>query len=131
MKAIRVHACGEPEVMRYEEVPKPSPGAAESLVSLEAIGLNSIDVYHRTALYPLALPFTPGLEGAGTVEAVGEGREGGESRGPHGLRLRAGILRGVRGRAGGGARETAGRGGRQIRLRIERTCRVLRLFLHL
>lgn len=73
MKAIRVHACGGPEALRYEEVPKPAPKAGEALVKLEAIGLNYIDVYHRAGLYPLALPFTPGLEGAGTVEAVGEG----------------------------------------------------------
>jgi NADPH2:quinone reductase len=73
MKAIRVHAYGGPEQLRYEEVPTPKPGVGEALVKVEAIGLNYIDVYHRTGLYPGVLPFTPGLEAAGVVEAVGEG----------------------------------------------------------
>lgn len=73
MKAIRVHAYGEPEQLRYEEVPTPKPGIGEALVKVEAVGLNYIDVYHRTGLYPGVLPFTPGLEAAGVVEAVGEG----------------------------------------------------------
>lgn len=76
MKAIRVHAYGGPEALRYEEVPTPKPGAGEALVKVEAIGLNYIDVYHRTGLYPGALPFTPGLEAAGVVEAVGAGVKG-------------------------------------------------------
>jgi NADPH2:quinone reductase len=73
MKAIRIHEYGGPEKLRYEEVPTPAPKAGEALVKVEAIGLNYIDVYHRTGLYPGALPFTPGLEAAGVVEAVGEG----------------------------------------------------------
>ncbi len=73
MKAIRIHEYGGAEKLLYEEVPTPRPGAGEALVKVEAVGLNYIDVYHRTGLYPGALPFTPGLEAAGVVEAVGEG----------------------------------------------------------
>jgi NADPH:quinone reductase len=71
MKAIRVEVYGGAENLIYAEVDKPSPKAGEALVKLEAIGVNFIDVYHRTGLYPLPLPFTPGTEGAGIVEAVG------------------------------------------------------------
>lgn len=71
MKAIRVYQYGGPEVLRYEEVPVPEPGAGQARVKIEAIGVNFIDVYQRTGLYPLALPFTLGREGAGTVDAVG------------------------------------------------------------
>ena len=73
MKAIRVAALGGPEVLRLEEVATPAPGAGQARVKVEAAGLNYIDVYHRTGLYPNALPFTPGLEGAGTVEEIGAG----------------------------------------------------------
>ncbi len=71
MKAVRVSQAGGPEVLHYEEVPDPQPGAGEVLVKIEAIGLNYIDTYHRTGLYPLDLPFIPGLEAAGTVKTVG------------------------------------------------------------
>jgi NADPH2:quinone reductase len=71
MKAIRVHETGGPEKMLYEDVPTPSPGPGQALVRVQAIGLNFIDVYHRTGLYKLALPFTPGMEAAGVVDAVG------------------------------------------------------------
>ena len=71
MKAIRVEAYGGPENLIYAETDKPAPKAGEALVKIEAIGVNFIDVYHRTGLYPLPLPFTPGTEAAGTVEAVG------------------------------------------------------------
>lgn len=71
---IRVHETGGPEVLRHEEYEVPEPGPGEALVRHEAIGLNFIDVYFRTGLYKApALPFTPGMEGAGIVEAVGEG----------------------------------------------------------
>jgi NADPH2:quinone reductase len=70
MKAIRVEAYGGAENLIYAEVDKPAPKAGEALLKLEAIGVNFIDVYHRTGLYPLPLPFTPGTEGAGIVEAV-------------------------------------------------------------
>jgi NADPH2:quinone reductase len=72
-KAIRIHKHGGPEVLKWEEVDPGQPGPGEALVRHEAVGLNFIDVYHRTGLYPLpALPTTPGLEAAGVVEAVGE-----------------------------------------------------------
>ncbi len=71
MKAVRVSQSGGPEVLHYEDVPDPSPGTGEALVKTEAIGLNYIDTYHRTGLYPLDLPFIPGLEAAGIVKAVG------------------------------------------------------------
>lgn len=70
MKAVRVHAPGGPEALRYEDVPEPRPKAGEAVVRVEAAGLNFIDVYHRTGLYKAALPLTLGQEGAGTVLAV-------------------------------------------------------------
>ena len=73
MKAIVIQSCGGPEVLAYQDTETPKPKAAEALVRLEAIGVNFIDVYHRTGLYPLPLPFIPGMEGAGVVEAVGPG----------------------------------------------------------
>jgi NADPH2:quinone reductase len=73
MKAIRVHRHGGPEVLRYEEVPVPQPGAGEALVKIEAIGVNFIDIYIREGLYKTALPATLGQEAAGVVEAVGAG----------------------------------------------------------
>ena len=72
-QAIRIHANGGPEVMRWEDVPTPEPGPGEALVRHEAVGLNYIDVYFRTGLYKAPLPATPGMEGAGTVLAVGAG----------------------------------------------------------
>ena len=60
-------------MLRWEDVPLPEPGPTEVLLRQEAIGLNYIDVYHRSGAYPLALPTTPGLEAAGVVEAVGPG----------------------------------------------------------
>ncbi len=71
MKAIRVHAMGGPEVLRYEEVPKPSPGPGQALVRIEAVGVNFVEVYQRTGLYKLTLPFTPGSEASGTVVEIG------------------------------------------------------------
>jgi NADPH2:quinone reductase len=71
MNAIRIHETGGPEAMKLEALPAPKPGAGEALVRLEAIGVNFIDIYHRTGLYPVPTPFTPGMEGAGVVEAVG------------------------------------------------------------
>ncbi len=69
--AIRIHETGEPEKMRWEEVRIETPGPGQVLVRNTAIGLNFIDTYHRSGLYPLALPATLGMEGAGIVEAVG------------------------------------------------------------
>ena len=73
MKAIRVHETGGPEVMRLEELPTPNPGQGQALVKVEAIGVNFVDIYNRSGLYKNLLPFTPGSEGAGTVEGVGPG----------------------------------------------------------
>ena len=71
---IRIYETGGPDVLRWEEDDPGQPGAGEALVQHEAVGLNFIDVYHRTGTYPLpSLPAIPGMEGAGTVEAVGEG----------------------------------------------------------
>ena len=73
-KAIRIHEYGGPEVLRWEEVEVGDPGPGQLRVRHAAVGLNYIDVYHRTGLYPLpSLPWTLGMEGAGRVEAVGEG----------------------------------------------------------
>src|SRR6516162_6137474 len=71
MRAIRVHQHGGPEVMKLEDIPMPQVTEGKALVKLQAIGVNFVDVYHRTGLYPLPLPFTPGMEGSGTVEQVG------------------------------------------------------------
>jgi NADPH:quinone reductase len=70
-RAIRVHQAGGPEVLQWEEADVGDPGPGQLLLRQEAAGLNFIDVYHRTGLYPQPLPFTPGVEGAGVVEAVG------------------------------------------------------------
>lgn len=73
-KAIRMYETGGPEVLRWEDFDPGQPGPGEALIRHEAIGLNFIDVYHRTGLYPMPpLPATPGMEGAGIVEAIGEG----------------------------------------------------------
>lgn len=71
MRAIRVHAPGGPDAMQLDEIPTPVPRANEALVRLEASGVNFIDVYQRTGLYPGTPPFGLGSEGAGTVTAVG------------------------------------------------------------
>jgi NADPH2:quinone reductase len=73
MKAVRIHKYGGPEVLTYEDVPIPEPKASEARVRIEAIGLNYIDIYQRAGLYPLQTPVTLGMEGAGIVDAVGEG----------------------------------------------------------
>src|SRR5580704_14321870 len=73
-KAIRIHANGGPEVMKWEDVPTPEPGPGEALIKHYAVGLNYIDVYFRTGLYKAPnLPLIIGQEGAGTVTAVGAG----------------------------------------------------------
>jgi NADPH2:quinone reductase len=69
--AIRVHELGGPEVLKWEEIEVGEPGPGEVKIRQEAAGLNYIDVYHRTGLYPQPLPFTPGTEGAGVVESIG------------------------------------------------------------
>jgi NADPH2:quinone reductase len=70
--AIRLHQTGGPESLRWEEAPVGDPGPAEVRVRNTAIGVNFIDTYHRSGLYPVPLPATIGMEGAGVVEAVGD-----------------------------------------------------------
>jgi len=74
--AIRIHDVGGPEVLRWDEVAVSRAGPGQLRIRQRAVGVNFIDVYHRTGLYPQPLPFTPGVEGAGTVEALGEGVSG-------------------------------------------------------
>ncbi|MDH3302681.1 MAG: quinone oxidoreductase [Acidimicrobiia bacterium] len=71
MKAIQITQTGGPEVLTWTDVDEPTPGPDQVMVEVAAAGLNYIDTYHRTGLYPMPLPFVPGLEGAGTVTEVG------------------------------------------------------------
>ena len=71
MKAIRVHEMGGPEVLRLEELSTPTPGRGEVLVKIEAIGVNYTDIYYRMGWTKAALPFTAGVEAAGTVQTLG------------------------------------------------------------
>ena len=75
MNAIRIHEFGGPEVMKLEQVDAPKPGTGQVLVKVHAAGVNPVDCYIRSGLYPLkpALPFTPGMDAAGIVESLGEG----------------------------------------------------------
>jgi NADPH:quinone reductase len=78
MKAIRVHEFGPPEVLRIEEVPDPQPGAGQVVVRVHAAGVNPVETYIRSGSYPRKpeLPYTPGSDAAGVIEAVGEGASG-------------------------------------------------------
>lgn len=71
MRAIRAHETGGPEVLQLDDIPEPEPGPGEARVRVERAGVNFVDTYHRTGLYPRELPFTLGVEGAGVVDAVG------------------------------------------------------------
>ena len=75
MQAIRVHQFGGPEVMKLEDVPDPKPGSGQVLVRLHAVGVNPVDTYVRAGTYTIkaTLPFTPGSDGGGLIEAVGDG----------------------------------------------------------
>jgi NADPH2:quinone reductase len=75
MKAIRVHEFGGPEVLKLEEAATPKPSAGEVLVRIHAAGVNPYDTYMRAGTYAIkpSLPYTPGSDGAGTVEAIGDG----------------------------------------------------------
>src|SRR5690349_9532606 len=74
IKAIRIHTTGGPEVMKWDDVPRPEPVQGEALIKQEAVGLNYIDVYFRSGLYKApSMPLTIGQEGAGSVIAVGSG----------------------------------------------------------
>ena len=72
MKALRIHNYGGPEVLKLEDIPIPEPKLGEARIKIEASGVNFIDIYQRTGLYPLKTPCTLGMEGAGVVDAVGE-----------------------------------------------------------
>ncbi len=74
MKAIRVHAFGDPEVMQKEEVPDPAPGPSQVVVRIYAAGVNPVDAYIRAGIYPLKpeLPYTPGMDASGVIESIGE-----------------------------------------------------------
>ena len=76
MRAIRIHKTGGPEVLQLEEIDLPAPGPGQASVRHHAIGVNYLDIYFRTGLYPIPLPFTPGAEGSGEVTEVGPGVEG-------------------------------------------------------
>ena len=76
MKAIQIDQTGGPEVLRLADIPDPTPGPGQVVVRLSAIGVNFVDTYHRGGLYPRAVPFVPGGEGAGEVVAVGDGVSG-------------------------------------------------------
>jgi NADPH2:quinone reductase len=76
MKAIQVLTTGGPERLVAVDVPRPDPGPGMALVKIAACGVNFIDIYYRTGLYPASLPCIPGMEAAGTVEAVGPGVSG-------------------------------------------------------
>lgn len=73
MKAIVIHEEGGPEKLILEELTAPPAGPDELLVNVAAAGVNFIDTYHRSGLYPVDYPMTPGVDGVGTVEALGEG----------------------------------------------------------
>ena len=74
-RAIEMRATGGPEVLELAFVETPEPSTGSVRVRVEAIGVNFIDTYHRSGLYPVTLPFVPGVEGAGTIDAIGEGVE--------------------------------------------------------
>ena len=74
--AIRVHQTGGPEVMKFEEIELSPPGKGEVQIEHRAIGVNYIDIYFRSGMYPAPLPLTPGGEGAGDIVAVGKGVNG-------------------------------------------------------
>lgn len=73
MKAIQVSQTGGPEVLQYVDLPQPEPKVGEALVKISAAGINYIDVYHRIGRYAVPLPFIPGMDAAGVVQAVGPG----------------------------------------------------------
>jgi len=75
MNAIVVDSTGGPEALVLKEIPKPAPRSGEALIRITAAGINFIDVYYRTGLYKKDTPFTAGQEGAGVIEAVGEGTD--------------------------------------------------------
>lgn len=73
MKAVRINQFGGPDVLSLEEVATVEPGKGNAAVKIQAVGVNYIDIYHRTGLYKVPVPFSPGMEAAGVVESVGPG----------------------------------------------------------
>lgn len=73
MKAIRVTKYGGPEVLQVQEIPAPQPDRGQALLRMATAGVNFVDIYQRRGTYPVGVPYTPGREGAGVVQAVGEG----------------------------------------------------------
>ncbi|KGE70826.1 quinone oxidoreductase family protein [Spirochaeta lutea] len=73
MKAVQIQQTGGPEVLRYLDLPEPEPAPGQVVVSHRAVGVNFIDIYHRTGLYPRQTPFIPGMEAAGVITALGQG----------------------------------------------------------
>src|SRR4051812_13062027 len=73
MKAIQVTEYGGPEVLQLQEVEDPKPEPGQALIDVKAAGLNFVDIYQRRGTFPVTLPYIPGHEGSGVVEAVGEG----------------------------------------------------------
>jgi NADPH:quinone reductase len=71
MRAIRIHQTGGPEVLQLDEIDVPTPGPGQARVRNRAVGVNYLDIYHRTGFYPMPLPLIPGCEGAGEVSAIG------------------------------------------------------------
>ena len=78
MKAIRAHSFGGPDVLQLDDLPEPSPGAGQVRVRLHAAGVNPYDTYMLSGTYAIKppLPYSPGADGAGVVEAVGDGVSG-------------------------------------------------------
>ena len=73
MKAIKISSFGDASVLKLTDTePKPTPGEGQVLVRIRAAGVNFVDIYHRRGTYPLKLPFIPGLEASGVIEAIGE-----------------------------------------------------------
>ena len=107
MRAVRVHKYGGAEVLTNEDIPIPAPKVGGARVKIEAIGLNFIDIYQRTGLYPMQMPFTLGMEGAGVVDAIGDGVTEVKGRRSRRLRDDSWFLRGIRDRSGGEARAAA------------------------
>ena len=70
MMAVQVAECGGPEKLQMAEIPVPQPAPGQALIKITNIGVNFIDIYFRTGLYKADLPFTPGMEASGVVEAV-------------------------------------------------------------
>ena len=73
MRAIQISQYGEPDVLKIQDVNSLSPGPGQASIRIKAAGVNFIDIYQRRGTYPVKLPYIPGLEASGVVEAIGEG----------------------------------------------------------